>query len=73
MADQGPRSRGPSLVDLLTLGLSAAVSVALGLGIGWLLDSRLDTLPVCTMIGLAVGVALAVATVWAQMRKFLQQ
>ena len=73
MADRGPRSGGPSLVDLLTLGVSAAASVGLGLGIGLLLDSRLDTLPVCTMIGLAVGVVLAVATVWAQMRKFLQQ
>ena len=73
MTDRGPRSGGPTLVDLLTLGLSAAFCVGVGLGIGVLLDSRLDTLPVCTMIGLAVGVAGAVTTVWAQMRKFLQQ
>jgi F0F1-type ATP synthase assembly protein I len=79
MAGHGPdgpgqgQSRGPTLVDLLTLGISAAVSVGIGFGIGWLLDSRLDTLPVYTMIGLALGVVLAVATVWAQMRKFLQQ
>jgi F0F1-type ATP synthase assembly protein I len=64
---------GPNLVDLLTLGVAAGVCVGAGFGIGWLLDSRLDTLPVCTMIGLAAGVVLAVATVWAQMRKFLRQ
>ncbi|MDX6287514.1 MAG: putative F0F1-ATPase subunit Ca2+/Mg2+ transporter [Frankiales bacterium] len=73
MATRGPRSGGPSLVDLLTLGVSAGASVGLGFGIGWLLDSQLDTVPVCTMIGLAAGVVLAVATVWAQMRKFLRQ
>ena len=73
MAGQGPRSGGPNLVDLLTLGLSAAAAIGFGFGVGWLLDAKLDTLPVCTMVGLAVGVALAVATVWAQMRKFLQQ
>jgi F0F1-type ATP synthase assembly protein I len=68
-----PESRGPTIADLLTLGISAAVAVGLGLAVGWFLDAQLDTLPLCTMIGLGLGVVLAVATVWAQMRKFLQQ
>jgi F0F1-type ATP synthase assembly protein I len=73
MADRGSPPSGPTLVDLLTLGVSAAVAVGLGLGIGWLVDAQLDTVPVCTLIGLVLGVALAVAVVWAQMRKFLRQ
>jgi F0F1-type ATP synthase assembly protein I len=53
------------------MGLSAAVCVGLGVGLGLWLDSVWHTAPVFLLLGLALGVALAAVSVVKQIRSFL--
>src|SRR5574338_811238 len=46
------------------LGVRLGVSVILGLGAGLVLDNWLKTSPLLTLIGLVVGVAAAMYTIW---------
>ena len=48
----------------LDLGVRLGVSVAIGLGAGLLLDSWLHTSPIFTLIGMVVGIAAAMYTIW---------
>ncbi len=48
----------------LDLGVRLGVSVFLGLGAGLLLDSWLHTSPIFTLIGMVVGIAAAMYTIW---------
>jgi F0F1-type ATP synthase assembly protein I len=63
---------GPELSTLLGLGVATAAFLLIGLGLGWLLDAALDSLPVFAMIGLALGIAGASAYVYAQFKKFMK-
>jgi ATP synthase protein I len=58
-------------VELLTLGLAAAVSLALGGGIGYLIDRWAGTSPVFTLLGVALGATAAVLTTITRIRKYL--
>ncbi len=40
-----------------SLGISVALSIVIGLALGWWLDRQFDTQPVLLMIGLAFGIA----------------
>lgn len=64
---------GPELSTLLGLGVSIAAFLVAGLGLGWWLDSLLDTLPVFIMVGLALGIAGAGAYVYVQFKKFMKE
>lgn len=64
---------GPELSTLLGLGVSIAAFLVVGLGLGWWLDSLLDTLPVFIMVGLALGIAGAGAYVYVQFKKFMKE
>ena len=66
------RPNGPDLSTLLGLGVSIAAFLMVGLGLGWLADSLLDTLPAFVLVGLALGIAGASAYVYAQFKKFLE-
>ena len=48
----------------LDLGVRLGVSVFLGLGAGLLLDGWLHTSPIFTLIGMVVGIAAAMYTIW---------
>jgi len=48
----------------LDLGVRLGASVFLGLGAGLLLDSWLHTSPLFTLIGMVVGIAAAMYTIW---------
>ncbi len=48
----------------MDLGVRLGVSVFLGLGAGLLLDSWLHTSPIFTLIGMVVGIAAAMYTIW---------
>jgi ATP synthase protein I len=48
----------------LDLGVRLGVSVVIGLGAGLLLDSWLHTSPIFTLIGMVVGIAAAMYTIW---------
>ena len=61
---------GPELGDLLSMGLTLALCVVLGFGLGWLGDLATGTFPLLAMVGLALGVALAVVYVVKQFRRY---
>ena len=48
----------------LDLGVRLGVAVFMGLGAGLLLDSWLHTSPIFTLIGMVVGIAAAMYTIW---------
>ncbi|HEX2141356.1 MAG TPA: AtpZ/AtpI family protein [Candidatus Limnocylindria bacterium] len=46
------------------LGLRLGISVILGLGGGLVVDNWLDTLPLFTLLGTALGIGAAMYTIW---------
>ena len=52
-------SNGPQLGDLLSMGMTLALCVVIGFGLGWLGDLATGTFPLIAMIGLALGVVVA--------------
>ena len=63
---------GPELATLLGMGATTAAFLLVGLGLGWLLDEMLDSLPVFVLIGLALGVVCASGYVYLQFKKFMK-
>ena len=61
---------GPELGDLLSMGLTLALCVVLGFGLGWLGDLLTGTFPLIAMIGLALGVAVAAFYVVKQFKRY---
>ena len=61
---------GPELGDLLSMGLTLALCVILGFGLGWLGDLATGTFPLLAMVGLALGVALATVYVVKQFKRY---
>jgi len=61
----------PSAYAFVGMGTSAAVCVAVGVGLGILADSHAGTAPLFLFVGLLLGIVAAVATVVAQVRRFL--
>ena len=55
----------------LSMGLSAAVCVAVGLVLGLWVDSALHTSPAFLLVGLALGLAAAALSVIKQIRTYL--
>ncbi|MDQ3760263.1 MAG: AtpZ/AtpI family protein [Actinomycetota bacterium] len=64
---------GPELATLLGLGAATAAILVVGLGLGWLLDQVMDTLPAFTLVGLALGVAGAGVYIYTKFTKFLKE
>ena len=52
-------SNGPQLGDLLSMGMTLALCVVAGFGLGWLGDLATGTFPLIAMVGLALGVTAA--------------
>lgn len=69
MSNQG----GPDLSSLLSFGLSIAVLLVLGFGLGWLVDTLVGSLPLFTLIGLALGIVGASLFVYGQMKRYLKE
>ncbi len=61
---------GPELGDLLSMGLTLALCVVIGFGLGWLGDLLTGTFPLIAMIGLALGVAVATFYVVKQFKRY---
>jgi hypothetical protein len=64
---------GPELSTLLGLGVALAAFLVAGLGLGWLADTMVDSLPIFTLIGLALGIVGAGAYMYAQFKKFFKE
>jgi F0F1-type ATP synthase assembly protein I len=54
------------------MGLTSALLLIGALGLGWLADSVLNTLPVFTLVGLALGIVLAGRYTYVNFRKFFR-
>jgi len=48
----------------LDIGIRLALSVVIGLGLGVLADGWLHTGPVLTLLGMLIGIAAAMYTIW---------
>ncbi|MGH3911104.1 MAG: hypothetical protein ACRDRM_09775 [Pseudonocardiaceae bacterium] len=64
---------GPDLMTLLGLGAVTAAILLVGLGLGWLVDVVVDTLPAFTLVGLALGIVGACIYIYGQFTKFLKE
>ena len=58
-------------VEFLSLGLSIAVLLAGGALLGYLVDRWLGTIPLFTLVGLAIGIATAAFMTISRVRKYL--
>ncbi|MGH4010625.1 MAG: AtpZ/AtpI family protein [Pseudonocardiaceae bacterium] len=67
------RRDGPELATLLGLGAATAAILLVGLGLGWLVDEVVNTLPVFTLAGLALGIVGAGVYIYTKFTKFLKE
>jgi F0F1-type ATP synthase assembly protein I len=61
----------PGLGDLFGLGVALAANLAVGFGLGWLLDSATGTYPVFAFVGFGLGLLSAGATVYRLSKRFM--
>lgn len=66
-------SEEPNLATVLAIGSTAAVLVLGGTGLGFFLDTRFGSLPICTLVGLALGIATSWFYAYTQLRRFLRK
>lgn len=66
-------SREPSVATVLGLGSTTVVLVLGGTGLGFFLDDRFGLLPICTLVGLALGIAASWAYAYIHLRRFLRK
>ncbi len=66
-----PEGDVPGAIELLTLGIAAAVTLAAGGGLGYLIDGWAGTSPIFTLVGLAGGIVAAVLLTVTRVRKYL--
>jgi F0F1-type ATP synthase assembly protein I len=64
---------GPDLSTLLGLGAATAAILVVGLGVGWLVDLIVNTLPVFTLVGLALGIVGAGVYMYTKFKTFLKE
>lgn len=57
---------------LLGLGAAVAGTIVAGLGLGWLVDRLVGTGPVFLLLGLLLGVVVAVYYSFVQFRSYLK-
>jgi F0F1-type ATP synthase assembly protein I len=65
-------TEGPSLSSLLGMGAAIACMLAVGLGLGALVDSLAHTGPVFLLIGLLLGIVGAVGYTVVLFRRYLK-
>ncbi|HLE59032.1 MAG TPA: AtpZ/AtpI family protein [Candidatus Limnocylindria bacterium] len=63
---RGPRQTAPqgNVGLVLDIGIRLALSVVIGLGAGVLADGWLHTSPAFTLVGMLLGIAAAMYTIW---------
>ena len=76
MVSPAVASDGPQLGDLLSMGghramgMTLALCVVIGFGLGWLGDLATGTFPLIAMVGLALGVVAATVYVVKQFKRY---
>ncbi|MGH3781035.1 MAG: AtpZ/AtpI family protein [Pseudonocardiaceae bacterium] len=64
---------GPELSTLLGLGAATAAILLVGLGLGWLVDQVVHSVPAFTLAGLALGIVGASVYIYSKFTKFLKE
>lgn len=65
----GPPTAQASWGLALDLGLRLGISVGLGLGAGLIADNWLGTRPLFILIGMVLGIGIAMYTIWEVARR----
>lgn len=71
--DGPPRTQPPNWGLAFDIGIRMGVSVAIGLGGGILLDNWLGTRPIFILIGMVLGIAAAMYTLWGVARDAMRR
>ena len=61
---------GPGLGDLLSMGVTLALCVVIGFGLGWLVDLVTGTFPAFAMVGLLLGAVAASVYVYKLFKRY---
>lgn len=64
---------GPELATLLGLGAATTAILLVGLGLGWLVDQLVHSVPAFTLAGLALGIVGAGVYMYLNFTKFLKE
>ena len=64
---------GSDLATLLGLGVTLAAYLVVGLGLGWLADTLLDSPPIFTLAGLALGIVGACVHMYVLFKKLFKE
>ena len=67
----GDRRLSPGAVAFLGLGISIGLCLAVTVGAGLVLDAVLHSSPVCLLVGLTIGLVVAVAMAVSTIRRYL--
>ncbi|MHB8262473.1 MAG: AtpZ/AtpI family protein [Acidimicrobiales bacterium] len=67
----GGSAPSPGLGDFLAIGVACGISVGGGLVAGMFLDAHFRTEPYLTFAGLGLGILLAAAVVFSEVKKYL--
>ncbi len=70
-SSEDPPPLGPAAFAFLTLGVAWAVALAMGWGIGYLVDRWAGTSPWFGLLGLLFGMVVAVLMTVARVRRYL--
>ncbi|MDQ6784335.1 MAG: hypothetical protein M3063_13035 [Actinomycetota bacterium] len=60
---------GPSIMAFAGLGLLNAICLLAGMGLGWLADTEVGTLPLFLFIGLVTGIVVGILATRAELRR----
>jgi F0F1-type ATP synthase assembly protein I len=71
--DDGSSGPPPNWGLALDLGLRLGISVILGLVLGLVVDGWLHTSPLFTLLGVVLGVAAAMYTIWDVAREAMRR
>lgn len=71
MSAEVSRKPTPSAMTLLSMGVTAALCVGIGVGGGYWLDEKFKTGLVLTLVGLALGLIAAVVAMYLEIKPFL--
>ncbi len=61
----------PRVFDLMAIGLTTALMIGIPLGLGVAIDAWLNSSPIGTLIGLALGITAAVGSTVRQLKRLL--
>jgi len=65
--------QSPSWQTLLGMGAVNAALLTVGMALGWLVDTALNTVPIFILVGVALGIAGDIAYTIARFREFLKK